>query len=115
MSNCRYRMPWLCSEYLLERLRLRRAACCLRERPHDAAMRQTDLEGIMPVALGAAQQHVRSAGEGGGRGGLAAKRALGLRVAPRLVRNAAERKSPFPYGVAVEFQPDRDGDESEGI
>src|SRR6188472_2218552 len=115
MSKCRYRMPWLCSENLLERLRLRRAACSLCERPHDAAMRKSDLEGVMPVPFGAAQHHVRSAGESGGRGGLAAKRALGLRVAPRLVRNPAKRKSPFSYGVAVEFEPHRDRDESEGV
>src|SRR3954453_18018149 len=58
-------------------LRLRRAVCGLAERAHDAAAGELDLEGVVGVALGVAQQHIGCARECRGLGCLAAQSSLG--------------------------------------
>src|SRR5260370_1348863 len=73
---------------LLVRLRWRRALRGLRERAHDAAARELDLEGIVRVASRLTQQHVRHAGKGRAIGRLSAQRRFRRRMAPRLARLA---------------------------
>src|ERR1043166_1253172 len=106
--------PWFSSSDLLGRLRLRRAAGRLRERAGDGPAREFDLEVVVAVAPGVAQQHVGRAGKSCRIGGLAAQRGLGLAVAPWLVGDAAEREASLLDGVAVEFESDRDRDQREG-
>src|SRR5215831_7225703 len=115
MWKCRCKVPWRCSDDFFERLRLRRATRRLRERTHDAAAREIDLEGVVREAFGVAQQHVGRARERRRVGWLPAQRGFGLRITPGLVRDAAERKAPLLYGVAVELEPNRHGDQGERI
>ena len=89
-------------------LRLRRAARRLRQRADDGAARQVDLESVVLEALGVAQQEVGRARERRAFGGLPAQRRFGRRIAPRLVRDAAERQPRLLDRVAVELQRGRD-------
>src|SRR5947209_12173820 len=73
-------------------LRLRRALRRLRQRTYDRAARQFDLEIIMSVTFGAAEQCVGSLLEARSRCSLSAQCCFGRLVAPRLVRDAAERQ-----------------------
>src|SRR5260370_1348861 len=82
---------------LLVRLRLRRALRGLRERAHDAAARELDLEGIVRVASRLSEPHVRHAGKGRAMGRLSAQRRFRRGMAPRLVRNAAQREARKPW------------------
>src|SRR5262249_20099353 len=100
---------------LLRRLRLRRSARGLRERPHDCAARKIDLERVGPVTLGVAQQYVRRAGKSRRARLLAVQGGLSLGIAPRLGRDAADRKASLLDGVAVELEPDRHRYEREGV
>ncbi len=77
--------------------------------------RQLDLEGVVREALGVAQHQVRRTGECRKACGLAAQRRLGARVAPRLVRDAAERQPRLFDRVAVELQRRRDRYQRERI
>src|SRR6185312_4320710 len=115
MWACRYKVPWVCSGYFLGRLGLRRAACRLRERAHEAAAREIDLEGVVLIASGIAQQHVRRAGECCGSGRLSLQDRFSLRIAPRLVRHTAECEPRLLDGVAVELEPDRGRDQGKRI
>ena len=108
MWKCRCKMPWLCSDDFLRRLRLRRAAYGLCERARNAAARELDLEGVVRGALGVAQQHVRGAKERRGIGRLPSQRGFSLWIAPRLVRDTPKRQAPFQDGVAIELEPNRD-------
>src|SRR5215471_2724345 len=101
----------LSSHDFLGRLRLRRAARSLCQRADDAAAREIDLEAVMLVAPGVAEQRVGGAREGLRVGRLPAERSFGLRVAPRPVGDAAEREAPLLDGLAIELKPDGDGDE----
>src|SRR5215813_11986294 len=103
MWKCRYKVPWLSSDDFLGRLRLRRATRCLRERTYGAAAREIDLEGVVRVALGIVQQHIRRASERRGIGRLPVQRGFGLSIAPRLVRDTPEREASLLDGVAIEF------------
>src|SRR5690349_8714476 len=115
MWECRYRVPWLCSGYFLRRLGLRRAARGLRERAHEGAAREIDLEGVVLVASGLAQQHIRRAGERHGVGRLSLQDRFGTRIAPWLVRDATKCEPGFLDRVAIELEPDRDRDQGERI
>src|SRR5262245_55177722 len=53
-----------CSQDLLVGLRLRGAARRLRERTRDSSAREIDLEGVVPEALGIAQNQIGGPGEG---------------------------------------------------
>jgi hypothetical protein len=89
-----------------------RAACVS---ARDAAAREIDLKSIAPVALGIAQHHIRCVSERRGNGGLTPQRSFSLWIAPRLVRDAAEREACLLDDVAVEFEPDCDGHKRERI
>src|SRR3954454_12663648 len=90
MWRCRYRVPLACSPDLLDRLRLRGSARCLRKRAYDASARKVDLEGVVLETLGVAQQEVRRLRETRLTDRLSAKSYLRLCVAPRPVRDASE-------------------------
>src|SRR3954471_23582604 len=111
----RCRVTWLCSGYFLGRLGLRRAARRLRERAHEAAAREIDLEGVVLVTFCIAQQHVRRAGECCGIGRLPLQDRFSPRIAPRLVRHTAEREPRLLDGVAIELEPDGGRDQGERI
>src|SRR6185437_3631108 len=81
-------MPLSRSRDPLVRLRLRRAARRLRQRAHDAAPRQLDLEVVATEAPGRAEQRVGGAAESLRRRGRADELRLGRGIAPRLVRDA---------------------------
>src|SRR5262249_46213614 len=115
MWNCRCKVPWLCSDDFLEGLRLWRAACGLCERARDTAAREIDLEGVVCVSFGVAQQHVRRASEGRGIGRLPAQSSFGLWIAPRPVRDAPERETSLLDDIAIELEPNRDRNEGECI
>ena len=101
---------------LLVGLRLRRAARRLRQRANDGAAREIDLEGVVLEALGVAQQDVRGAARNvASFGRLPAQRRFGRRVAPRLVRDAAERQARLLDRVAFELERGRDGHQRERI
>src|SRR6476659_3236705 len=107
MSNCRCKVPWLCSDDFLGGLQLWRAARGLCERAHDTAVREINLEGVVCVAFGVAQQQVRRARERRGIGRLPAQDGFGLRVAPRPVRDTPQRETSLLDGVAIELKPNR--------
>src|SRR5262245_24429953 len=113
MWRCRCNLSWACSQDLLVGLRLRRAARGLRQGANDGAAGEIDLEGIVRISLGVAQQDVGRLRESGRTGGLPAQRRLSRRVAPRLVRDAAQRQTGFFDRASVEVQRGRDGYERE--
>jgi hypothetical protein len=96
-------MPWR-SPYFLVGQRLRRASRGLTKRPHDGAPRQADLEVVVPIALGTAQQDVRGSRECARVGALAAQDDFGRGAPPWFMRNAAERQASFLDRVAVKFE-----------
>ena len=69
----------------------------------------------MSEALGFAQDQFGRAGKSGFIGAVAAQIGLGLGIPPRLVGDAAQRKTGFLDRVAIELKPSRDGHECEGI
>src|SRR5712672_2700015 len=115
MWACRCRVPWLCSGYFLGRLGLRRAARCLCERAHEAAAREIDLEGVVLVASGLAQQHVRRAGECCGIGELPVPGGFSPWFALGGVAHKPWSEPPLLEGVAIELEPDRNRDQGERI
>ena len=117
MWRCRCKSSWACScspDFLVG-LRLRGAGRRLRQRADDGAASEIDLEGVVLEALGVAQQEVRSARERRLVGGLPAQRRFGRRVAPRLVRDAAERQTGLFDRIAFELQRGRDRYQRERI
>src|SRR5262249_42318895 len=113
MWKCRCKVPWLCSDDFLGGLRLWRAACGLCERARDRAAREIDLEGVVCVSFGVAQQHVRRAGERRGIGRLPAQSSFGLWIVPRPVRDTPERETSLLDDIAIELEPNRDRNEGE--
>src|SRR5947209_13852713 len=83
-------------------LRLRRALRRLRQRTHNRAARKFDLEIVMAVAFGATQRCVGSLLEARLRCRLSAQRRFGGPVAPRLMRDAAERQPRLFDRVALD-------------
>ena len=78
-------------------------------------MRKADLEIVVPIALGAAQQDVRRSREGARVGALAAQDDFGRGAAPWFMRNAAERQASFLDRVTVKFKRGRDRYQCERI
>src|SRR5260370_16815758 len=105
MWKGQWKVPWPCSADFLGGLRLWRAARGLCERARDTAAREIDLEGVVRVALGVAQQPVRRASERRGIGRLPAQGGFGLWVAPRPVRDTPERATSLLDATALQFQP----------
>src|SRR5580704_8003448 len=93
MWPCRCSFAWRCSHDLLVGLRLRRALRGLGQRANDAAAGEIDLEGVVRITPGVAQQEVRRLRERGAISDLPAQRGLRRGVAPWLVGDAAERQS----------------------
>ena len=91
----------------------RRAACV--SVADDGAARQLDLEGVVLVAFGVAQQEVGGVRESACARALAAQRRFGRRIAPRLVRDAAERQARLLDRAAFKFQRGRDRYQRERI
>src|SRR5262249_61576740 len=89
------------SHDLLVGLRLRGGARRLRERAHNRPAREVDLEGVVPKALGVAQNEICGLGERRLAGGLSPQLSFGLRVTPRLMRDAPQRKSRILTVVPV--------------
>src|ERR1700687_4434464 len=104
MWECQCRVSWTCSPDFLVGLRLRRGMRRLRQRSHDGATRQIDLEVVVPEALGVAQQQIRRIRERGLAGGLPAQCGFGRTIAPRLVRDAAERQACLLDRAAFELE-----------
>src|SRR5262245_8689940 len=96
-------------------LRLRGAIRGLRQSPHDAAAGELDLESVVGVALGVAQEQIGGARERRRPGRLPAQRRLGRRIAPGLVGDAAERQTGLLDGVAIELERSRNRDQRERI
>src|SRR6516162_5942234 len=104
MWNCRCKVPWLSSDDFLGRLRLRRGARGLCKRARNATTSEIDLEGVVLVALGVAQQRVCRASERRRIGRSPAQLGFGLWIAPRFMRNPAGREAPLPDRVAIELE-----------
>src|SRR5215470_19431078 len=96
------------SHDLLVGLRLRGGARRLRERAHNGPAREVDLEGVVPKALGVAQNEISGPGERRLAGRLPPQLSFGLCVAPRLMCDAANGKARLHYGVAVKLEANRD-------
>src|SRR5882757_2911398 len=103
------------SSDLLVGLRLRGAAGGLSQCANDAAPRQVDLEGIVLITPGVAQQQIGGAPKTGLVGSLSAQRCFGQHVTPWLVRDTAERKTRLLDGIVLEFQCSRDRDQRECV
>src|SRR5215831_11567801 len=97
-----------CSQDLLVGLRLRGGTRRLRERAHNGPAREVDLEGVVPKALGVAQNEICGLGERRLVGRLSPQLSFGLGIAPRLVCDAAKRKARILDGVAVKLEANRD-------
>ena len=95
------------------------AAC--RARPASASRTmarraRSILKSLCPIALGVAQQHVGGLREMRSRSArLPAQRRFGCRIAPRLVRDAAEREARLLDRAAVKLERRRDRDQRERI
>src|SRR5262249_51290798 len=96
------------SHDLLVGLRLRGGARRLCERAHNGPAREVDLEGVVPKALGVAQNEICSLGERRLARRLSPQLSFGLSVAPRLMCDAAKRKARLLDGVAVKLEANRD-------
>ena len=87
----------------------------LREGADDALLGELDLEGVVLVAVGAAEYEIGSLAEGFGRGAFVDESGFGLARAPGLVRDSAEGEAGGANGIAVELEAGGDGDEREGV
>src|SRR6266849_5908982 len=99
----------------LVRLRLRGPARRLRQRAHDAAPRQLDLEIVMPEAARIAQHGLGRPQEILRRWRRSVEPCLGFTVAPWLVRDPAEREPRLLDRAGLDIEPDRDRHEGERI
>src|SRR4029077_1179375 len=99
----------------LVRLRLRGAARRLRQRAQDGAPRQLDLEVVVAEAARAAQHGLGRTQEALPRRRRSGKPRLGFTIAPRLVRDAAEREARLLDRAALDIEADRDRYEGERI
>src|ERR1051326_5650342 len=97
------------------RLRLRRAGRGLRERAHDRAARQLDLEIVVAEAARLAQEDLRRARKTLARRRRAGEGLFRRAVAPRLVRHPAERKPRRFNSAAFDLQRGRDRYQREGV
>src|SRR5712692_376748 len=103
MWMCRCKGP-SCSTHFLMGLRLRRAARRLSQCADDSAARKLDLEGVVREALGVAQQQVCGPVEIIRARSLPAEHRFRSLVAPRLVRDAAERKPGLLDDLALDLE-----------
>src|SRR5436305_14242963 len=99
----------------LVRLRLRRAPGRLRERSYDGAPRQLDLEIVVAEATRAAQHNFGRRREALARGRRSGEASFGVRIAPWLMCDPAEREPRFSDRVALELKANRNRDQRECI
>src|SRR5262249_11240861 len=99
----------------LVRLRLRSPARRLRQRAHDRAARQLDLEIIVAEAARIPQHGLRRAQEIFRRRRRAAELRFSGGVAPRLVRYTAKRETCLLDRAALDIETGRDRHQSECI
>src|SRR5215510_3337933 len=99
----------------LVRLRLRSPARRLRQRAHDAAPRQLDLEVVVAESARTPQHGLGRAREALPRRCRAVELRFGFTVAPRLVRHSAECEARLLDRAALDIETDRDRHQSERI
>src|SRR5712671_5054292 len=99
----------------LVRLRLRGSARRLRQRAQNAAPRQLDLEVVVSEALGSSQNGFGRPHEGLARCRRPAELRFGFVVAPRLVRDSAERQARFLDRAVRDIKTDRDRYQGERV
>src|SRR5262249_57484249 len=99
----------------LVRLRLRGSPRRLGQRTQDAAPRQLDLEVVVAEAARVSQHGLSCMQEIFARGRRSVELRFGLTIAPRLVRDAAERQTRLLDRVALDFEADRHGYQGEPI
>ena len=98
---------------LLVGLRLRGAACGLAKRASDGAASKVDFEGVVPKALGLAQEDISACAKGGLAGRLAGECRSAAALRQGLCATPPSASAP-PNG-AVELDADRNRDQCEGI
>src|SRR6266498_296162 len=96
-------------------LRLRGAAGRLIQCAQDGAPRQLDLEVVVAEATRILQHNFGGAKKVLSRRRRSVELRFGFTVAPRLVRDPAEREPRFFDRVALDVEADRDGDQGERI
>src|SRR5215472_451503 len=92
----------------LVRLRLWSSPRRLGQRAQDAAPRQLDLEVVVAEPARVSQHGVSGTHEVFARGWRPIQLGFGLRIAPRLVRDAAERQARLFDRAALDVETDRD-------
>src|SRR5215510_3387144 len=95
----------------LVRLRLRSPARRLRQRAHDAAPRQLDLEVVVAEAARSPQHGLGRAREALPRRCRAVELRFRIPVAPGLVGDAAQREARLLDRTALDVEADRDRDQ----
>ena len=90
------------------------AAACVKARI-TARRARSILNALWAKALGAAQQDIRGLAEGIAAGGLAAQRRLGVRIAPRLMRDAAKRQPRLFDDAAFDLERRGNRHQGEGV
>jgi len=81
------------------------------QRAHDAAPGEIDLEIVVAVSFGVAQNDLRGFGEGVLRDGLTCQNCLGFRIAPGFVGDAAECQPCLANGPVIDLKRGRDGNQ----
>ena len=94
---------------------MRRAVRRLCQRPHDGAARQIDLEGVVRVAFGVAQQCVGRSHKRFALRTLPAQRRFYAKIAPWLVGDASQRQPRLFDCIAVELESSRHRHQGEGV
>ena len=96
-------------------MRLRGSARRLRQRANNAASRQLDLEVVVSKTARISQHGLGRPHEGLARRRRPGELCFGVLVAPRLVRDAAEREARLLDRAAFDIEADRDRYEGERI
>ena len=94
---------------------MRRAARRLRQGPHNGAAGQIDLESVVGMALGVAQQRVGRAHEGFALRRPPVQRCFDAEIAPGLVGDAAEGQPHTFDCLAVKLERGGNRNQREGV
>src|SRR6185437_11372552 len=93
----------------------RRSLGSQRQRAHDEALCELDLEGVVAGRLCFGEGGLRRAAERAGASGRAYELRFRRLRTPRLWRDAAKRKPRLPDGAALDDEPGRGRDDCERI